>query len=294
MRLKEVVAAGRPWADHQDRRLRGGARHVRGARDRRASASWGRWSSRRYALPQVPRGGDAWPSPTASATTSSSASTSRPSPAYENFDEMLELPEIGELDGIVLGRVDMTGSMGMTREDINEPAIFTMASDLFHAAKAAGLDCGMGGGVSAASLPFMRELPGGCLDRYETRKVDLRVPRGARRRRRRRHPQGRRFRAHVAQEQARLLQRDLERGRDAPRDAAEPLRRPDRGGRRRLRLRPAGRRRRGATSEAPGSASPVRAVAFDLDGTLYMGRQAVPGAPGWSPRARQRPRRCSS
>ena len=81
-----------------------------------------------------------------------------------------------QLGGVVLGRVDMTGSLGMSREDINEPAIFTMASDLFSRAKAAGLACGMGGGVSAASLPFMRELPAGCLDRFETRKVIFECP----------------------------------------------------------------------------------------------------------------------
>ena len=85
---------------------------------------------------------------------------------YEKFAEMVALPEIGELDGIVLGRVDMTGSLGLSREDINEPVIFDMTADLFTRAKAVGLGCGMGGGVSAASLPFMRELPAGCLDRY--------------------------------------------------------------------------------------------------------------------------------
>ncbi len=95
---------------------------------------------------------------------------------YEKFDDMLGLPELSELGGVVLGRVDMTGSLGMSREDINEPAIFTMASDLFSRAKAAGLACGMGGGVSAASLPFMRELPAGCLDRFETRKVIFECP----------------------------------------------------------------------------------------------------------------------
>ena len=29
-----------------------------------------------------------------------------------------------ELDGIVLGRVDMSGSMGLTREDINSDAVY--------------------------------------------------------------------------------------------------------------------------------------------------------------------------
>jgi 4-hydroxy-2-oxoheptanedioate aldolase len=98
----------------------------------------------------------------------------------ENFDAMLDLPDADELDGIVLGRVDMSGSMGLTREDINSDALFDVASELFTKAKAKGLECAMGGGVSADSLEFMRTLPDGCLDRYETRKVVFGCPQALR------------------------------------------------------------------------------------------------------------------
>jgi len=93
-----------------------------------------------------------------------------------NFDEMLELKEIGLLKGIVYGRVDMTGSLGMTREEINSPQIMSIARDLFIKAKAHGLECVIGGGVSAASLPLFRQLPPATLDRYETRKVIFQCP----------------------------------------------------------------------------------------------------------------------
>jgi 4-hydroxy-2-oxoheptanedioate aldolase len=95
---------------------------------------------------------------------------------FENFDAMLALPEIGELDGIVLGRVDMTGSMGLTREDINDERVFAIASELFTKAKARNLETALGGGVGAESLPFMRKLPAGTIDRYETRKVIFGCP----------------------------------------------------------------------------------------------------------------------
>ena len=36
--------------------------------------------------------------------------------AIQNFDAMLKLPEIRDLDGVVIGRVDLTGSLGLTRE----------------------------------------------------------------------------------------------------------------------------------------------------------------------------------
>jgi hypothetical protein len=91
--------------------------------------------------------------------------------AYANIDDMLKIPNADKLDGIVIGRVDMTGSLGMTREDINSDSIFSICSDLVKKAKKAKLDTVIGGGVSAVSLPFFAKLPTDSLDRYETRKV---------------------------------------------------------------------------------------------------------------------------
>jgi hypothetical protein len=96
----------------------------------------------------------------------------------ENFPAMLELPDVEGLDGIVLGRVDMSGSMGLTREDINSEAVYQVAERVFLQAKTRGLECALGGGVSADSLPFLRRLPAGTLDRYETRKVIFASPAG--------------------------------------------------------------------------------------------------------------------
>ena len=95
---------------------------------------------------------------------------------FENFDEMLKIDNISELDGIVLGRVDMTGSLGMTREDINSDKIFEITKELLMKAKGKGLECVVGGGVSKESLPFFKRLPKGLLDRYETRKVIFNCP----------------------------------------------------------------------------------------------------------------------
>jgi 4-hydroxy-2-oxoheptanedioate aldolase len=95
--------------------------------------------------------------------------------SVENLNAMMELPEIGELDGVVLGRVDMTGSLGLSRDDVNCQEILDIARRVFQAAKANGLECAMGGGVAKEALPFMREL-GDLLDRYETRKVIFGCP----------------------------------------------------------------------------------------------------------------------
>jgi 4-hydroxy-2-oxoheptanedioate aldolase len=96
--------------------------------------------------------------------------------ACQNFDAMLALPEIRLLDGIVMGRVDLTGSMGLSREDINTPQVFEITRALFLKSKTLGMENAIGGGVSAHSLPFFRALPPGTLDRYETRKVIFQCP----------------------------------------------------------------------------------------------------------------------
>ena len=93
-----------------------------------------------------------------------------------NFDEMLELPEISILGGVVMGRVDLTGSMGLGRDDINTDVVFDITSDLFTQAKAKGLECAVGGGVGKEALPFFRKLKPGLLDRYETRKLIFQCP----------------------------------------------------------------------------------------------------------------------
>lgn len=98
--------------------------------------------------------------------------------AVKAFDKMLELPDIEMLDGVVMGRVDLTGSMGLSREDINSPEVLEITRKLFTKAKTRDLECAVGGGVSAHSLPFFKELPTGTIDRYETRKVIFGCPGG--------------------------------------------------------------------------------------------------------------------
>ena len=89
----------------------------------------------------------------------------------EHIDAMIARPEFKEITGVVLGRVDMTGSMGLTREDINSDAIFDIAKTLCQKMQKEGKKMVIGGGVSAHSLPFFRNLPAGALTKFETRKI---------------------------------------------------------------------------------------------------------------------------
>ena len=94
----------------------------------------------------------------------------------KNFDEMLELPQIKMLDGIVMGRVDLTGSLGMNRDSVNSQQVFEITKQLFLKSKSKGMENAIGGGVSAQSLPFINDLPKGTVDRFETRKVIFQCP----------------------------------------------------------------------------------------------------------------------
>ncbi|MBR4592817.1 MAG: aldolase [Elusimicrobiaceae bacterium] len=94
----------------------------------------------------------------------------------ENLDQMIATPEFKEIAGIVLGRVDMTGSMGLTREDINSETIFKVAEIFCRKMQAQGKKMVIGGGVSAHSLPFFARLPKGALTKFETRKIIFDAP----------------------------------------------------------------------------------------------------------------------
>lgn len=91
--------------------------------------------------------------------------------ACRNFEQMLARPELSELTGIVIGRTDLAGSLGLERAAVDSPPILELALAVAAAAKARGLQVTVGGSVSANSLPFFGAFPHGHLDRIETRKV---------------------------------------------------------------------------------------------------------------------------
>ena len=94
------------------------------------------------------------------------------------FSKMLKLPQIHTLHGVVMGRVDLTGSLGLDRDaDINGEQVFNLTRELFLKSKAVGMENAVGGGVSVHSIPFFQKLASEHLiDRYETRKVIFKCP----------------------------------------------------------------------------------------------------------------------
>lgn len=96
--------------------------------------------------------------------------------AFHHLDELLSLPEASALKGIVIGRVDMVGSLGMSREAINDKTILEKCLVIASKAKKVGLEVVVGGGVSVDSLPFFQQFPATHLDRFETRKIIFNCP----------------------------------------------------------------------------------------------------------------------
>jgi hypothetical protein len=96
--------------------------------------------------------------------------------AIQNFDKMLQTPEAADLNGIVLGRVDLTGSMDLNRDAVNSDQILDLCLSMAAKAKAKGKKVIVGGAVSVHSLPFFQKFPKGHLDKYETRKVVFGCP----------------------------------------------------------------------------------------------------------------------
>lgn len=96
--------------------------------------------------------------------------------AVQNFEKMLAIPEAKDLDGIVLGRVDLTGSMGLNRESVNSNEVLDICLNMASLAKKAGKKVIVGGAVSVASKNFFAAFPAGHLDKYETRKVVFGCP----------------------------------------------------------------------------------------------------------------------
>ena len=92
--------------------------------------------------------------------------------AYNNIDEMLSVSGINALFGMTIGRVDLTGSMDLGRNGINSEEVYKICEDSFTKARAAGLNTGLGGGISAESINFIERLNSkNLLDKFETRKV---------------------------------------------------------------------------------------------------------------------------
>lgn len=92
--------------------------------------------------------------------------------AFNNLNEMVDLAA-GDpgCDGVVFGRVDFSGSLGLGRDGIEVEEVSSAVETASKACLDRNLQFVVGGAVSIDALPNLRRFQAIHLDRFETRKV---------------------------------------------------------------------------------------------------------------------------
>lgn len=99
--------------------------------------------------------------------------------SYDNFSEMLKEKKIFLVDTVTIGRLDLSGSMGLARDQINCDEVYDIVEDIFAQAKKKKFRTTLGGGIGPEAGPFIKKLvKKGLLDRFETRKIVFTIPGG--------------------------------------------------------------------------------------------------------------------
>lgn len=92
--------------------------------------------------------------------------------AYEHRDELTDIAAGSPgVDGVVFGRVDFSGSMGLGRDGIEGPEVTERVLAVSQLCKEKGLDFVVGGAVSIDALDNLKAFRESYLTRFETRKV---------------------------------------------------------------------------------------------------------------------------
>jgi len=86
----------------------------------------------------------------------------------DNIADILAAPNVELLDGIVVGRTDLSGALKL--RDVNHPDVLEATRKVFVEAKQKSLRCLIGGGISEKTMPFLDDL-GDLVDGFETRKI---------------------------------------------------------------------------------------------------------------------------
>jgi len=91
---------------------------------------------------------------------------------FNNLQEMIHIgKQSNGIDGLVFGRVDFSGSLGVGRDKINSKEITDYVINVANQCSTNNLDLVVGGGVSVESLAVLKEVANIKLTRFETRKI---------------------------------------------------------------------------------------------------------------------------
>jgi len=91
--------------------------------------------------------------------------------AFSFFDDILRVAiENSEISGVVFGRTDFSGSLGM-KGDVQNEKVTECIEEIASRLKDTDLDLVVGGAISIASIPELTRIAQHRLTRFETRKV---------------------------------------------------------------------------------------------------------------------------
>jgi hypothetical protein len=91
--------------------------------------------------------------------------------SFNNITQLARVAQDGGIEGIVFGRVDFSGSLGIGRDGIESEEVTEKIIETAKVAKMHGLDLVVGGAVSSGALPQLKLVNLEHLTRFETRKV---------------------------------------------------------------------------------------------------------------------------
>jgi hypothetical protein len=92
--------------------------------------------------------------------------------AYNNIEELVNIAAQGPgCDGVVFGRVDFSGSLGLGRGSIESEQVTAAGETVAGLCRDRGLQFVVGGAVSSDALHNLRRFKAIHMDRFETRKV---------------------------------------------------------------------------------------------------------------------------
>ncbi len=99
--------------------------------------------------------------------------------AYEDLNAMLKLGLTCGIKHLTIGRVDLAGSLGLSRKEIDYPRMVELVTVIFRDARKHGFGTTLGGSIESGSRPLIENLvANNLLDRFETRKVVFDAKRG--------------------------------------------------------------------------------------------------------------------
>jgi hypothetical protein len=91
---------------------------------------------------------------------------------FDNRSELIRVASATDgVQGVVFGRVDFSGSLGLTRDGVNTRQVTDSVIETAKLCRDANLDLVLGGGISIESLSVVKEVAQVKLTRFETRKV---------------------------------------------------------------------------------------------------------------------------